>query len=60
MSEYTAVKRLTRKLDHYGVRTKGVPEKPEGFLGKRRHNGALSFSARKTMSEVCADEVAVC
>ena len=59
MSEYTAVKRLTRKLDHYGVRTKGVPEKPEGFLGRRKHNEAVSFSVRKTISGVCADEVAV-
>ena len=59
MSEYTAVKRLTRKLDHYGVRTKGVPEKPEGLLGRRKHNGAVSFSVRKTISGVCADEVAV-
>ena len=38
--------------------TKGDPEKPEGFLGRRKHNGAVSFSARKTISGVCADEVA--
>ena len=34
----------------------GVPEKLTGFLGKRKHNGEVSFFARKTMSEVCADE----
>ena len=36
----------------------GDPEKPEGFLGRRKHNGAVSFSVRKTISGVCADEVA--
>ena len=37
----------------------GSPKSPIGFLGKRKHNGAMSFSARKTISVVCADEVAV-
>ena len=41
------------------VEKTGPPKSPIGFLGKRKHNGAVSFSARKTMSGVCADEVAV-
>ena len=34
----------------------GSPKSPIGFLGKRKHNGAVSFSVRKTISGVCADE----
>ena len=34
----------------------GTPKSPIGFLGKRKHNIAMSFSARKTISGVCADE----
>ena len=34
----------------------GSPKSPIGFLGRRKHNGAVSFSARKTMSGVCADD----
>lgn len=37
-------------------RKTGPPKSPIGFLGRRKHNGAVSFSARKTMSGVCADD----
>ena len=32
------------------------PEKSDDFLGKRKHYEAVSFSVRKTISGVCADE----
>ena len=35
--------------------TFGVPKKVKAFLGKRKHNETMSFSERKTISEVCAD-----
>jgi len=40
---------------------KGPPKSPIGFLGKRKHNGAMSFFrvSEKTISGVRADEVAV-
>ena len=38
---------------------KGPPKSPIGFLGRRKHNEAVSFSARKTISGVRADEVTV-
>ena len=34
----------------------GPPKSPIGFLGRRKHNVAVSFSARKTISGVCADD----
>ena len=34
----------------------GASKSPIGFLGKRKHTEALSFSARKTMSAGCGDE----
>ena len=39
----------------------GPPKSPIGFLGKRKHNGAMSFFrvSEKTISGVRADEVAV-
>ena len=40
---------------------KGTPKSPIGFWGKRKHNEAMSFFrvSEKTISGVCADEVAV-
>ena len=38
------------------VEKTGPPKSPIGFLGRRKHNGAVSFSARKTISGVCADD----
>ena len=32
------------------------PEKSDDFLGKRKHYEAVSFSVRKTISGVSADE----
>ena len=34
----------------------GSPKSPKGFLGRRKHNEAVSFSVRKTISGVRADE----
>jgi len=60
-SYFTRSGKVSKTLFLVRRKIMGTPKSPIGFLGKRKHNEAMSFFrvSEKTISGVRADEVAV-